>query len=157
MRVRPIHLVPAIVAFGALILGAEWLASGGLSTSTYERVSPTPQGVVTIDLKNLGTSQVRFFRFLNPGNQEVKFFVGRDPSGVVHVAFDANEICAKAKRGYRHDGEWVTCNKCDKAFRITEVNAGGGGCKPIPLPHRMEGDRLVLNEAEILKGWRYFN
>lgn len=157
MRVRPIHLIPAIVVVGTMILGAEWLSSGGLSSASYERVRPSPQGIVTIDLAGLKASQVRFFSFLNPGNQEVRFFVGRDPSGVVQVAFDANELCAKLKRGYRHQGEWVVCNKCDKAFRLAEVNAGGGGCKPIPLAHRLNGDQLVLNEGEILKGWRYFN
>lgn len=39
-----------------------------------------------------------------------------------------------------------------KAFRITEINQGGGGCKPIPLEHRIEDDTPVLDEARILEG-----
>jgi Predicted membrane protein len=48
------------------------------------------------------------------------------------------------------------CNKCDKSFRLAEVNAGGGGCKPVPLEHRVSGDELVIAEADILEGWRLF-
>src|SRR4028119_2393362 len=81
---------------------------------------------------------------------------GRDRAGHVQVAFDANEPCAKAKRGFRAEGEWLVCNKCDKSFRLAEVNAGGGGCKPVPLEHRVSGDELVIAEADILAGWRLF-
>jgi uncharacterized membrane protein len=74
----------------------------------------------------------------------------------LQVAFDANESCAKTKRGYRHEGEWLVCNKCDKSFRLAEVNAGGGGCNPVPLAHAVEGEELVIAEADILGGWRLF-
>ena len=39
---------------------------------------------------------------------------------------------------------------------IEEVNAGGGGCNPIPLRHAVEGEELVIAEADILGGWRLF-
>ena len=100
---------------------------------------------------------MRFYRFLNSGNQEVKFFVGRDGKNTLQVAFDANDICYKTKRGYRHDGDWVTCGKCDKSFRVANVNDGGGGCKPVPLAHTVAGNQLVLEESDILKGWRFFH
>jgi uncharacterized membrane protein len=112
--------------------------------------------MVRISLAGLGPQEVRFFQFLNAGNQEVRFFAGRDASGRVQVAFDANELCFKFKRGYRHEGEWVVCNKCDKSFRIAGVNAGGGGCNPIPLRHQVEGDQLVIAENDVLGGWRLF-
>ena len=90
-----------------------------------------------IDLADLKPQDVRFYQFLNSGNQEVRFFVGRDKAGKVQVAFDANEQCAKSKRGFRHEGEWMVCNKCDKSFRLLEMNSGGEGCTPIPVHHRM--------------------
>jgi len=37
-----------------------------------------------------------------------------------------------------------------------EVNAGGGGCKPIPLGHRVQGDKLLIAESDVLKGWGLF-
>ncbi|MEO1085080.1 MAG: Fe-S-containing protein, partial [Acidobacteriota bacterium] len=72
------------------------------------------------------------------------------------VAFDASETDYKRKRGFRHEGEWLVNNKCDTASRLTEVNDGGGGCRPVPLKHRLDGSTLILTETDILAGWRYF-
>jgi uncharacterized membrane protein len=155
-RFKPIHGVFVVLLFVAVILVGELALEGRLNHSGFERVSPGTDGAMRIDVSKLAPQEVRFFRFLNTGNQEVKFFVARDAAGQVHVAFDANEQCAKAKRGYRHEGEWVVCNKCDKAFRLAEVNAGGGGCKPVPLKHRVNGGELLLAEGDVLQGWRLF-
>ncbi len=154
--VRPIHATVLVVLFAAAVLVADYAYEGGFSRASYQKVSPDERGEVVIDVAGITTGQVRFFRFINTGNQEVKFFVGRAPDGEVHVAIDANALCYKLKRGYRHEGDWVVCNKCDKAFELAEVNDGGGGCKPIPLAHQLSGDKLVLQESEILTGWRYF-
>ncbi|HSF42500.1 MAG TPA: Fe-S-containing protein, partial [Thermoanaerobaculia bacterium] len=138
-RFKPIHGVFVVLVFVAAILVGELALEGRFGGAGFERVKPGSDGTVRIDVADLSPQEVRFFRFLNSGNQEVKFFVGRDAAGQVQVAFDANEPCAKAKRGYRHEGEWLVCNKCDKAFRLAEVNAGGGGCKPVPLKHQVNG------------------
>ncbi|HSF39649.1 MAG TPA: Fe-S-containing protein [Thermoanaerobaculia bacterium] len=155
-RFKPIHGVFVVLVFVAAILVGELALEGRLGRSGFERVNPGSDGTVRIDVSDLSPQEVRFFRFLNSGNQEVKFFVGRDAAGQVQVAFDANEPCAKAKRGYRHEGEWLVCNKCDKAFRLAEVNAGGGGCKPVPLKHQVNGGELLLAEGDVLQGWRFF-
>jgi len=156
-RFKPAHGIVLVVVFIALVVLVELALDGRLGAAAYERVSPGPGGEVRISLAGLAPLRVRFYRFLNRGNQEVKFFVGREPGGDVEVAFDADETCAKAKRGFRHEGEWMVCNKCDKSFRLSETNAGGGGCRPIPLEHRVQGDELVLAEADVLKGWRLFH
>lgn len=154
-RFKPIHGVFAVLVFVAAILGAELLLDRGPSGG-FKKVSPGRDGMVRVSLKGLGPQEVRFFRFLNAGNQEVRFLVGQDSAGVVEVAFDASEVCFKAKRGFRHEGEWLVCNKCDKAFHLKGINDGGGGCDPLPLRHRVEGDELVIAEADVLGGWRLF-
>ncbi len=152
---RPAYAAAGVLLFGALVVAADYVLDRGFRGG-YQRVAPDSNGQVVLDVSELAVGKVRFYRFLNAGNQEVKFFVGRDVTGQIQAAFDANEICYKTGRGYRHEGEWVVCNKCDKAFRVTEVNDGGGGCKPVPLEHTLAGDRLVLAEGDILAGWRYF-
>lgn len=155
-RFKPIHGIALVLLFVGAVLTADLALEGRLADSGFVRVSPGPDGLVHVPLAGLEPLQVRFYRFLNPGNQEVRFLVGRDGAGHVQVAFDANEPCAKLKRGFRAEGEWLVCNKCDNSFRLAEVNAGGGGCKPVPLEHRVDGDELVIAEADILKGWRLF-
>jgi uncharacterized membrane protein len=152
-RFRPIHgilLVPVFVV-GIFIL------AGGFGMTQHQRVSPDAQGTVRIDVGDLGEGKVRFYRFINRGNQEVKFFVGRDRHGEIQVAFDAGETHSVVGRGFRHEGDWMVDNKCDTAIRLEEVNDGGGGCRPVPLEHRLQGQQVVLNEGDILKGWRLFN
>ncbi len=154
-RFKPVHgLLIVLLSLGAL-WGAEVALEGRLNSSGFERVAPT-RGQLRIDVAALKPQEVRFFQFLNSGNQEVRFFVGRDRTGRVQVAFDADETCAKYKRGFRHEGEWMVCNKCDKAFRLVEVHAGGEGCSPVPVHHQIEGSELVIAETDILQGWRLF-
>jgi uncharacterized membrane protein len=156
LRFRPVHGVVVVLLFVAAVVGAK-MAFETRGGPGYQLVLPKG-GEVTLDLADLKPQEVRFFRFLNSGNQEVRFFVGRDAKGTVQVAYDADETCAKYNRGFRHEGEWVVCNKCDKSFRLAEVNAGGGGCKPVPLAHRVDGDHLLrIAEADILQGWRLFH
>lgn len=153
---RPIHAVFLVLVLGSTILVTDYALEGGFSRSEYQTVKPDREGLVVLEIGDLEASEVRFFHFINAGNQEVRFFVGRDAARTVHVAFDANEVCYKLKRGYRPEGDWVVCNKCDKSFRLAEVNDGGGGCKPVPVVHHLQGDRLVLREPDLLAGWRLF-
>ena len=154
-RFTPLYGILVVLLFVGAVVSANYAINGGLGRSGYERVAPV-DGMVRIDVGSIEAKEVRFFRFLNTGNQEVKFFVGRDGDGSVQVAFDASETDYKRKRGFRHEGDWMVNNKCDTASRLTEVNDGGGGCRPVPLEHRLEGQVLILTEANILAGWRYF-
>jgi uncharacterized membrane protein len=152
-RIRPIHGIAFVLAFLALLLYVDW-AMGSRNPRT--RVSPDQVGMVRIDVADLGKSQVRFYRFLNSGNQEVLFLVGRDRSGTIQVGFDAAETHYKRRRGFRHEGDWLVDNTCDTAVRLEEVNTSRGGCRPVPVKHRMEGNTLVISEADMLAGWRLF-
>lgn len=154
-RFKPLHGLILVLLFAATVLVADLAISGGFY-GDFERVAPDAEGRVEIDVSDLQPNQVRFFRFLNTSNQEVKFFVGRDESGEIHVAFDASETDYKRKRGFRHEGEWLVNNKCDTALRLDEVNDGGGGCRPVLLEHRVHDGRVILREEQILAGWRYF-
>jgi uncharacterized membrane protein len=156
MRFRPRHGLVLVPIFLGAVLLADYAREGGFGRPSYQRVAPDPQGEVRLEIGDLAPAEVRFYRFLNPGNQEVKFLVGRDPEGHLQVAFDAAESDFKRKLGFRHEGEWLVNNKCDTAVRLAEVNEGRGGCRPVPLAHRLEQHTLVLAERDILVGWRYF-
>jgi uncharacterized membrane protein len=153
MRFKPIYGILVVPIF----VVAVFLLAGGFGLRQHTLVTPDADGVVRIDVSDLGREQVRFYRFLNRGNQEVKFLIARDRTGVVQVGFDASETHAKVGRGFRVEGDWVIDNKCDTASRLEEINPGGGGCRPVPLAHQIVGQQVVLQESDILKGWRLFN
>ncbi|MCB1057908.1 MAG: DUF2318 domain-containing protein [Acidobacteria bacterium] len=146
-----------VLAFLALFLAIDFVVEAGYGRSRFERVRPDADGVVRLDLHDLEPLEVRFYRFLNGANQEVEFLVGRDESGVVQVGFNANNSHYKARRGFSAQNGWIIDNKCETASRLSTINRGGGGCRPLPLAHRMEGDVLVLRESDILEGWRFFH
>lgn len=154
-RFNPIYGLVLVVAFSVAVMGAEYAFSGA-SGRDFVRVGPEADGAVHLQVGDLGKNEVRFYRFLNRGNQEVKFLVGRDGKGRLQVAFDAAETDYKRRRGFRHQGEWVVNNKCDTAIRLEDVGEGRGGCAPVPLKYSLAGDALTLTETDILEGWRYF-
>lgn len=155
VRFRPVHGVVLVVVFMTLFLVVNYAHEGGFEKG-FQRIGPDPDGNVRIDVGDLEAGDLRFYRFLNPSNQEVKLFVGRDRSGEIHVGFDANEICFKRKRGYDYAGGWLTCRVCEKSFRLEEVNDNRGGCAPVAVRHQLEGDQVVLAESAVLEGWRFF-
>ncbi|HUO86240.1 MAG TPA: Fe-S-containing protein [Thermoanaerobaculia bacterium] len=155
-RLRPVHALLLVAIFVAVVVAADFAIDGGFGRTGFTRVGPDEQGRVVLDVSDLGTGEVRFYRFLNYGNQEVRFLVGRDRRGEIQVGFDASDSHSKLGRGFRHEGDWLVDNKCDSAVRLESVNSGGRGCRPVPVEHVVEGDRLVLTEASILRGWRYF-
>lgn len=155
-RFKPIHGIIVVAVLIGLTVVSDVALEGGFRGSSFIRVGPDAAGNVVINVANLKRGQVKFYRFLNPGNQEVKFFVGRDHTGALQVAFDANEICAKRKRGFHQDGTWMVCNVCDRSTKLSEVNKGLGGCSPVPLRFTVNGNQLVLTSQDILQGWHFF-
>ena len=153
-RFSPLYGILLVLAFTAAVLGAEYAMHG--HDRDFVRVAPEKNGLLQLQVGDLGPNQVRFYRFLNSGNQEVKFFVGRDGAGNLQVAYDAAESDYKRKRGFRHQGEWLVNNKCETAIRLKDVASGRGGCAPVPLKYSLAGTSLTLTESDILDGWRYF-
>jgi len=153
-RFRPVHAIAVVAVVFGLVLGAEQIFFG--NPNRFARVGPDAQGNVVVAVGDLDPAEVRFYRFLNSGNQEVRFFVGRDESGRLLAAFDASDNDFKLDRGFHAADGWIVNNKCTTSFRLSEVASHPSGCAPVPLDFRSDGDRVVIAENELLKGWRYF-
>ena len=76
----------------------------------------------------------------------VRFLVMRRGGGDLRVAFDACELCGG--RGYVQDAIHLVCLACAADINPSTLGAGGG-CNPIPLPHRVEGDQLVIRVQDL--------
>jgi uncharacterized membrane protein len=155
-RFKPVHGFVIVLLVLGMFWGAEMALEGRLNPGGFKQITPGRDGLVRVGVADLKPQEVRFYRFLNSGNQEVRFLVGRDAQGVVQVGFDASETHGIVGRGFRHEGDWLVDNKCDTASKLSEVNASRGGCRPVPLKHQVQGDQVVLAEADILQGWRFF-
>jgi len=154
-RFRPLHGVLLVVVLFAVVLATQFVWEGGLTRPKYLTAPRVAQGVMQLDVADLGRSSVRFYSYLSPANQEVRFLVARDSAGEIQTAFDAAESDFKLRRGFRQEGDWIVNNKCGTSCKLADI-ATGGGCRPIPFAHRVAGNTLVLAENDLLAGWRYF-
>src|SRR4030042_165622 len=84
-------------------------------------------------------------------------FLARGSSGGVYrAAYDACDVCFRANRGYRQEGDLMVCNKCGQAFPSVKVNEVKGGCNPAPLTRTVDGDSLVIRKIDLAAGKGYF-
>ncbi len=156
MRLTPKSAILIVAGFTLLFLVGQSAVDAYLGRARLELVRPGQDGAVRIDVSDLERLDVRFFRFLNSGNQEVEFLVGRDENGIVQVGFNANDNHYKTRLGFSYQDGWIIDNKCDTNIRLSGINRGGGGCKPVPVRHQVVGDELIIREPDMLAGWRYF-
>jgi uncharacterized membrane protein len=122
-----------------LALAADFLNARASSAPAQAR-TVTPQGeFVRIPLAEVSDGNLHFFKVDLQGNT-LRFLVVRKPNGW-GTAVDACRICGPV--GYRQDGGNVICRHCASAI-YTPTIGEAGGCNPIGIASRVEGDDLVL-------------
>jgi hypothetical protein len=132
-------------------------ASAG-GTSAANAPTLTPQGD-TIALPAAAVTPTAAFYKVNAGGRAVPFFTVRDASGQAVVALDACNVCAHAKKGYEQKGDQMLCKNCGLTFPVDNLAKMGskGGCHPVTLPTRTEGDAIVLDRKTLEAGVKWFS
>jgi len=121
----------------------------------YPLVVADEEGVVRFSAADFADGVAHDFTFMVDG-RPVEFFVIQDKDGVIRAAYDACDVCYRAKLGYRQDGRVMVCNNCGNHFPIEQINMVRGGCNPAPLERRLDGDDLVIGAADLAAGLSYF-
>ncbi|HEY7527662.1 MAG TPA: Fe-S-containing protein, partial [Candidatus Deferrimicrobiaceae bacterium] len=62
--------------------------------------------------------------------RQFHYFVLRSSDGTYRAAFDACDVCFRANRGYRQEGDLMVCNQCGQTFPSVKINEVKGGCNP---------------------------
>lgn len=125
--------------------------------SAAQATAVTPDGAVFRVPAGTGPSHVAFFK-ADIGGKTVPFFVARDASGTDHVALDACQNCAAAKKGYVQQGDRLQCKNCNDTFPISNITkmGGQGGCHPISVPADASGGAITVKASDLAVGARYF-
>ncbi len=79
----------------------------------------------------------------------VRFIIIQKPDRGFAVSYDACQICGT--QGYYQKGSEVICKNCESAIVISTIGVPGG-CNPIPLKSRMEGEMIVIDESALDAG-----
>ncbi len=141
-------VVAIAAAAGFLLLG-----QGATDSQTSLKVI---NGEVRIPVAQVDDGQAHFFEIAT-SQGDIKFFVVKSVDGVMRAAFDTCDVCYKAKKGYRQEGNQMVCNNCNMKFRTDMINEVKGGCNPAPLERRIDGSQLVITEQDLLTGAWYFS
>lgn len=145
-------LVAALVAF--LLLGNGGDGTDGSQRSAANatdavRVAASSAGQVRLALADLSDGRAKFYDYAGPGGGPIRFFVLKGGDGAYRAALDACEICYHAKKGYYQNGEEMVCRKCGNSYPPALIDEAPGGCHPMALPRRVDGDHLVINASDI--------
>ena len=122
--------------------------------SPYPLVEPDG-GAVRLPISTFDDHKAHHYTYMHKG-QPIEFFVLKSQDGIVRAAFNACDVCYDSRKGYTQDGDHMVCNNCGRRFPADQINVVHGGCNPSPLTRVVEGDDLVIEVEEIVKGEDYF-
>ena len=112
-------------------------------------------GAVRLPLATFDDYKAHHYTYMHE-DQPIEFFVLKSKDGIVRAAFNACDVCYDAKKGYTQDGDFMVCNNCGRRFPADQINVVQGGCNPSPVTRVVEGDSLIIEVEEIVKGEDYF-
>lgn len=154
--VKPVQVI-VLVLFAGL---AVYLLAGGLRDKTAAPVGGTSvkagAGDIRVPLSDVAGGEAKFFDYTLETGRPARFFVVKSSDGVYRAAMDTCDVCYRARKGYRQEGDEMVCNNCGQRFPSNRINEVSGGCNPVGLPRTVEGDHLVIKASEVEKRGQYF-
>lgn len=147
----PWIIIALVVVAVAATVG--WKGVGGID-GKYPLVKGA-NGKITIPESQVSDGKAHFFSY-QKGGSAIDFFVLKSHDGVIRAAFDTCDVCYKEKKGYRQEGQFMVCNNCNQKFRSDMINEVKGGCNPAPLNRMIANGQLIIAEADLVQGARYF-
>jgi uncharacterized membrane protein len=120
-----------------------------------KEVRPTG-GVVQFPVSAFEDGSAKHFVYKHSPSQWIRFFIIKSGDGKVRAAFDACDVCFRARKGYVQQGPAMVCVNCGLKFRSDKINEVKGGCNPGPLRRTVKGSNLVITQRDLLSGLKYF-
>lgn len=139
-----------LIAGFTLLKGGQ--ATGSQAQFNASQLDAAGQNVV-IPLAAITDTSFHFYAF-NSSGTTIKYFVVKDASGNIHTAFDACDVCYRAKKGYHQSGNFAQCNNCGRTFSIGDIGTKNteGGCWPGYLPSTVQGDSIIIKKSDLESG-----
>jgi high-affinity iron transporter len=126
-------------------LATDFVYSRAAAAPAPAQVLVAQNDAVRVPVAQINDDDLHFFQ-VHDGAGSMRFFVIRKPGGAWGVALDACRICGA--QGYRQDGQNVICRNCSSAIYIPSIGTTGG-CNPVQLVSRVDGDSIVIGLAEL--------
>ena len=150
MRIGILSIIAVIAVSGILFIGISMGNNEVKDDKIIDETSTTStESQILIPISDIGTT-AKFYSY-NSNSVEIKYFLVKGSDDAIHAAFDACDVCYDAKRGYRQDGDVMTCLNCGLTFPINELGDTntGGGCWPSYLPVNIYGDNIIIEKSDL--------
>lgn len=169
-KIIPIILIIAVVVFGGVLINTQKKKSFMKTNTPQQTIANTDtsmaqpsdterqpftgekgetinviDGKVSIDKNTFEINKVKFFNVTLEDGKTVYFLVLKDESGNYRIAANANEKCAPYGKGYKQEGDKITCITCGKSYPIKDFAIEQPDCNPKPLTAKAEVDSKSVN------------
>ncbi|GHV15825.1 membrane protein [Spirochaetia bacterium] len=120
MKRQRLWLVPAVVLFMVMTLGAEGTRAVVVDRDLVipiSEVSPTAQ-FYPVEIEGV----------------RMEVIAVQAADGTIRTAFNTCQVCYSSGRGYyKQEGNALVCQNCGNRFRMNRVEVASGGCNPVPI------------------------
>ncbi len=110
------------------------------------------RGEVRIPVAQVADGDLHRYSTMVSGT-EVRFWLMKRPDGKIATLFDSCEICGPA--GFYKSSNGVICKNCAAPINAQTLGQAGG-CNPIPLPAHLDRDDVVISQADLAAGVKWF-
>jgi len=147
-----------LTASAASLLVIVLIAAQFLYSRTAQAVSPPEQVAVVNGEAAIPVSALldhKLHRYaLEAAGREVRVIAILDSTDTVRAGLDACAICGS--QGYYQDVKNVICRNCAAAINISTIGVVGG-CNPIHIDYRVEGETLRIPAAALAEAAKFFH
>jgi uncharacterized membrane protein len=127
-----------------LLVTAEYLYAKNQTALSQAIPLQATDGTVRIPVDSVSDGMLH--RFLYQGPEGAARFIVLRAGDRLATAIDACAICGPS--GYYQNGPNIFCKNCSAAIYSPTIGLTGG-CNPIPLSSRVEGDMLLIQVADL--------
>ncbi len=143
-------LTTLTIIFAAVSGALAW----NFSVPTQE-VKPS-NGIFSFPATAFQDGKAKYFQFSPSPKEKIRFFVVKSTDGIIRAAFDACDVCWRAKKGYVQQGNDMVCVNCGLKFRTDKVNEVTGGCNPAALKRTVKDGNVTISQQDVMTGLRFF-
>lgn len=133
----PVIALAAAIAATLVVL----LIPKGQTGSASAYLPKNSEGYLVIRAADLSGDQARFLRVSE--DSRIELIARRGDDGKAKVALGTCQSCNGSPGAYyTQEGNQLKCNNCGLTFRLSVIDAPGGGCHPITI------DPAIISETE---------
>jgi high-affinity iron transporter len=134
------------------MITAQFVYSAGATPNTPPEQLFSGGQQVRIPVSRVDDGKLHRFAYTAPGGT-VRFILIKLDSGRIGVALDACQICGD--KGYYQQGQQIICKNCTAAINPASIGQSGG-CNPIQLDAKQDGQEIVIEPSDLDASARFF-